>query len=177
MKYNFSFVHNCVLFCVVSCVICSSKYFLLFQFYSKTWLQRPLKKNWKLVFKTNDRIMQVKCIAECSKGSILQNFWPSLSSHFSLRSLFSQFLSGRLRLVLLYTVSSHLFSEYFQFCTVFTSHLFKIVSVLYSSISQLIFKVISFSNFSSVRSVISSSLFQFCTVSSVSCSSEFLLVL
>ena len=30
-------------------------------------------------FKTDYRLMQVKGIAECSKGSILQYFWPSLS--------------------------------------------------------------------------------------------------
>ena len=46
--------------------------------------------------------MQVKSIAECSNGSILQNFQPSLSYHLSLRSLFCLFLSGHLRQVLLY---------------------------------------------------------------------------
>ena len=56
----------------------------------------------KLVFKTYYRLMQVKSFAECSKGSILQNFWPSLSYHLSLISLFCLFLSGRLRQVLLY---------------------------------------------------------------------------
>ena len=44
-----------------------------------------------MVFKTNYRLMQVKSIAECSKGSILQYFWPSLSYHLSLRSLFCLF--------------------------------------------------------------------------------------
>ena len=39
--------------------------------------------------------MQVKSIVECSKGCILQYFWPSLSCHLSLRSLFCLFLSGR----------------------------------------------------------------------------------
>ena len=34
-------------------------------------------------------------IAECSKGSILQYFRPSLSYHLSLRSLLCLFLSGR----------------------------------------------------------------------------------
>ena len=46
--------------------------------------------------------MQVKSIAECSKGSILQYFRPSLSYHLSLRSLFYIFLSGRFTQVLLY---------------------------------------------------------------------------
>ena len=44
--------------------------------------------------------MQVKSIAECSKGSILQYFRPSLSYHLSLKSLFCLVLSGRLRHVL-----------------------------------------------------------------------------
>ena len=46
--------------------------------------------------------MQVKSIAECSKGSILQYFRPSLSYHFPLRPLFCLFLSDRLRQGLLY---------------------------------------------------------------------------
>ena len=42
--------------------------------YSKTCLKRPLSKGPKLVFKTNYRLIQVKSIAECSNGSILQYF-------------------------------------------------------------------------------------------------------
>ena len=46
--------------------------------------------------------MQVKSIAECFNGSILQYFRPSLSYYLTFRSLFCLFLSGRLRQVLLY---------------------------------------------------------------------------
>ena len=60
------------------------------------------KRRPKLVFKTDYRLMQVKSIAECSKGSTLQHFWPSLSYHLSLRSLFCLFLSGHLWQVFLY---------------------------------------------------------------------------
>ena len=49
--------------------------------------------------KTNYHLMQVKSIAECSKGSNLQSFRPSLSYHLLLRSLFCLFLSGCLRYV------------------------------------------------------------------------------
>ena len=49
--------------------------------------------------------MQVKSIAECSKGSILQYFQPSLSYHLSLRPLLCLFMSGHLRQVLLYCLS------------------------------------------------------------------------
>ena len=63
----------------------------------------PLLKVQKLVFKTNYRSMQVKSIAECSKGSILQYFRPSLSYHLSLRYLFCVFLSGRFTQILLFT--------------------------------------------------------------------------
>ena len=45
--------------------------------------------------------MHVKSIAECSKGSILQYFRPSLNYHLSFRSLFCLFLSGRFTQVLL----------------------------------------------------------------------------
>ena len=58
--------------------------------------------NSHLKKKTNYHLMQVKSIAECSKGSILQSFRPSLSYHFLLRSLFCFVLSGCLRQVLLY---------------------------------------------------------------------------
>ena len=36
--------------------------------HSKTCVKRPPQKDNKLVFKTNYRLMQVKSIAECSKG-------------------------------------------------------------------------------------------------------------
>ena len=46
------------------------------------------KRRRKLIFKTqNYLLMQVKGIAECSKGRILQYFRPSLSYHLSLRPL------------------------------------------------------------------------------------------
>ena len=52
--------------------------------YCETCLKRPLKKKTKnLVFKTYYSLMQVKSIAECSKGNILQYFLPSLSYHLS----------------------------------------------------------------------------------------------
>ena len=61
-------------------------------------------RDQQLVFKTDYRLMQVKSIAECSNGSILQYFRPSLSYHLSLRYLFCLFMSGRLRQVLLYVL-------------------------------------------------------------------------
>ena len=66
------------------------------------------KRRQKLVFKTDYRLMQVKSIAECSKGSILQYFRPSLSYHLPLRPLFCIFLSGSLRQVLLYSTMSQI---------------------------------------------------------------------
>ena len=71
--------------------------------YSKTCLKRPLSKRPKIGFNTNYYLMQVKSIAECSNGSILQYFRPSFSYYFPLRSLLCLLLSGRLRQVLLYT--------------------------------------------------------------------------
>ena len=69
------------------------------------------KRRSKLVFKTNYCLMQVKSTSECSRGSILQYFWPSLRYSLSLRHLFCLFLSGSLRQVLLYihTVESRWF--------------------------------------------------------------------
>ena len=67
----------------------------------KPVLSSHSKRRSKIIFKTNYRLMQVIYIAECSKGSILQYFRPSLSLHLSLRSLFCLFLNGHLRQVLL----------------------------------------------------------------------------
>ena len=68
----------------------------------KSVLSGHSKRTPKLVFKTEYRLMQVKRIAECSDGSILQFFRPSLNYHWSLRSVFCLFMSGRLRQGLLY---------------------------------------------------------------------------
>ena len=74
--------------------------------YSKTCVKRLLSKNRKLVFNTNCRFMQVKSIADCSNGSILQYFRHSLSYIylFSLRSLFCLLLSGRFTKALMYCI-------------------------------------------------------------------------
>ena len=42
--------------------------FKLKHLYSKNCLEQPLSKRAKMVFKTNYCLMQVKSIAECSKG-------------------------------------------------------------------------------------------------------------
>ena len=70
--------------------------------YSKTCVKRPLSKRPIIGFQDQIRLMQVKSIAECSKGSILQYFRPSLSYNMSLRPLFCLFLSGRFTQILLY---------------------------------------------------------------------------
>ena len=62
--------------------------------YSKTCVKHHSEKDWKLVYKTNFRLMQVKSIAE------VYYFWPSFSYHLSLRSLFYLFLSGHFTQVL-----------------------------------------------------------------------------
>ena len=52
--------------------------------YSKTCLKWPLSKRPKVGFQNQLSLtMQVKSIADCSKGSILQYFRPSLSYHLS----------------------------------------------------------------------------------------------
>ena len=57
----------------------------------KSVLNGHSQKDRKSVFKINYCLMQVKSIAECSKGSILQYFRPLFSYHLSLRSLFCLF--------------------------------------------------------------------------------------
>ena len=51
---------------------------------------------------TNGSLMQVKSIAECSKGSILQYFWPALSDNWSWKPILRLFESGHFTQVLLY---------------------------------------------------------------------------
>ena len=68
--------------------------------YSKTCLTQPLKKDTTKILITNDSLMKVKRIAECSPCSILQYFRSALSDYWS------SFLSGRLRQVLLYNQQS-----------------------------------------------------------------------
>ena len=58
--------------------------------YSKTCVKWPLSKRPKISL-TNYRLMQVKCIAECSKRSILQYFRPSISYLLLLSSFFVYF--------------------------------------------------------------------------------------
>ena len=55
------------------------------------------KRRRNLVFKTDFYLMQVKCIAEWPKGSILQYFCPSLSYHSSLKPLFCLFFVWTLK--------------------------------------------------------------------------------
>ena len=68
---------------------------------------KPLYNNHsqktKMILKTNYALVQVKNIAEQSKGSILQYFRHALSYHLSLRSLFYLFWSSHVTQVLLTT--------------------------------------------------------------------------
>ena len=61
---------------------------------------------------TNGSLMKVKSIAECSKGSILQYFWPALSDNWSWKPVFGVFKSGHFTQVLLYTLLSVKFSPH-----------------------------------------------------------------
>ena len=49
--------------------------------YSKTCIKRPLKIDKTKVLMDNYSLMKVESIAECSKESILQYFWPALSDN------------------------------------------------------------------------------------------------
>ena len=60
--------------CFAMIFICKDLFYTV-----KPVLSGNSQKDQKLGFQTNYRLMQVKSIAECSKGSILQYFRPSLS--------------------------------------------------------------------------------------------------
>ena len=75
---------------------CTQPYYYV-AIYSKICVKRPLAKRPKIAFQD-----QFSLNAGQKYCRILQYFWPSLSYHLSLRSLFCLFLSDRLRQVLLY---------------------------------------------------------------------------
>ena len=81
-----------------------TKYTIRVYYYSKTCLKRPLKHNTKIFFQYPLSLDagQKYCIAEYSKGCILQYVRPSLIYNFPIRPLFCLFLSGRSRQVILY---------------------------------------------------------------------------
>ena len=67
---------------------------------------------------TNDSLMKVRSIAECSPWSILQYFQPALSNNWSWKPIFGLFESGHFRQVLLYTkgiTNTYLESDYRDF--------------------------------------------------------------
>ena len=71
--------------------------------YSKTCLKWSLKIDKTKILVTNGSLMKVKSIVECSKGCILQYFWPALSDNLSWKkTIFDLFESDRFRQVLLY---------------------------------------------------------------------------
>ena len=49
--------------------------------YIKTCVKRPLKIDETNALMTNESLMKVESIAECSPRSILQYFWPALSDN------------------------------------------------------------------------------------------------
>ena len=104
---NSSYVHNYHTFSETS-VTLLGLYFLSTEFlkYSKTCVKPRLSKRLKngiqdqLSLNAGQKYCRM-LHAECSKGSILQYFQPSLSYYSSLRSLFCLFSSGRFTQVLL----------------------------------------------------------------------------
>ena len=70
--------------------------------YSKTCVKQPLKK--RMILMTNGSFMKFESIAECSKGSILQYFWPAWSDNWSWKPIFCLFDSGRFTQILLYNI-------------------------------------------------------------------------
>ena len=70
--------------------------------YSKTCLKWPLKKKTENCFRGQLSLNAGEKYWRMLLRSILQYFWPPLSYHLSLRSLFCLFWSGHLRQALLY---------------------------------------------------------------------------
>ena len=58
---------------------------------SYTCIKQPLKIDKAKILMTNGILMKVESIAESSKGSILQYFWPALSNNWSWKPIFWSF--------------------------------------------------------------------------------------
>ena len=58
----------------------------------------------KKILMTNGSLKKVESIAECSKGSVLQYFWPALSDNLSWKPIFCLLECGRFTQVLLYNI-------------------------------------------------------------------------
>ena len=74
------------------------------------WKVKPVLSGHSKMDKTkilmsNESLMKVESIAECSHWSILQNFWPALSDYWCSKPIFFLLEGGRLRQVLLYHTS------------------------------------------------------------------------
>ena len=69
--------------------------------YSKTCVKQPLSKRQKIGFQDRLSLNAGQKYCRMLQESILQYFWPSLSYHLALRSLFCLFLSGCFTQVLL----------------------------------------------------------------------------
>ena len=59
--------------------------------YSNTCVKRPPKIDKTKILMTIGSLMKVKSIAECSKRSILQYFWPALRDNWSWKAIFPSF--------------------------------------------------------------------------------------
>ena len=63
--------------------------------YSNTCEKRPLKKDTIHISMTNNSLMMVESISECSPWSILQYFWPAFSDNWSWKPIISIFECGQ----------------------------------------------------------------------------------
>ena len=88
------------------------------------------QKDRKLVFKTNYRFMQVKSIAECSKGEHSAILLTFIKLPFVIEILVLSILSGRFTQVLLYMSG---------YCTSWKQQRFKSIARLNSLISLSFF--------------------------------------
>ena len=77
---------NCIVLASLSAIGFKNNFAYAVYKYSKTCVKRPLSRRPEMVFKTDYHLMQVKSIAECSKGSILQYFRPSLMYQLSFKT-------------------------------------------------------------------------------------------
>ena len=85
------------------------------------------------ILMTNGSLMKVESIAECSKGSILQYFWPALSDNQCWKPNLGVFESGRFTQVLLYQSTAGI-----QLHTVGYLFRFNLLNLLHLHLHQLL---------------------------------------
>ena len=99
--------------------VCSLHLLHIFKCTEKPVLSGHSKIDKTKILMTNGSLLKVKIIAVCSPWSILQYFWPALRDNPSWKPISVFFLSGRLRQVLLFSLSVYVYMQHMKLLIIY----------------------------------------------------------